>query len=49
MACYDEAVSYAKNRVMFGRPIGGFQIQHGDVFPAVVVVRDGEGDLRAVR
>jgi len=27
MACYDEAVSYAKNRVMFGRPIGGFQIQ----------------------
>jgi glutaryl-CoA dehydrogenase len=27
MACYDEAVSYARNRVMFGRPIGGFQIQ----------------------
>ena len=27
MACYDEAVSYAKNRVMFGRPIGAFQIQ----------------------
>jgi glutaryl-CoA dehydrogenase len=27
MACYDEAVSYAKNRVMFGKPIGGFQIQ----------------------
>ena len=27
MACYEEAVSYAKNRVMFGRPIGGFQIQ----------------------
>ncbi len=27
MACYDEAVSYAKNRVMFGRPIGGTQIQ----------------------
>jgi glutaryl-CoA dehydrogenase len=27
MACYDEAVSYAKNRVMFGRPIGGFQLQ----------------------
>src|SRR2546428_11712830 len=23
MACYDEAVSYAKNRVMFGKPIGG--------------------------
>ncbi|HEY5219013.1 MAG TPA: acyl-CoA dehydrogenase family protein [Gemmatimonadaceae bacterium] len=27
MACFDEAVSYAKTRVMFDRPIGGFQIQ----------------------
>jgi glutaryl-CoA dehydrogenase len=27
MACYDEAVRYAKNRVMFDRPIGGTQIQ----------------------
>jgi len=27
MACYAEAVSYAKARVMFDRPIGGFQIQ----------------------
>jgi glutaryl-CoA dehydrogenase len=27
MACYDEAVAYAKTRVMFDRPIGGFQIQ----------------------
>jgi glutaryl-CoA dehydrogenase len=27
MACYDEAVSYARNRVMFDRPVGGFQIQ----------------------
>ena len=27
MACFEEAVSYAKNRVMFDRPIGGFQIQ----------------------
>jgi glutaryl-CoA dehydrogenase len=27
LACYDEAVSYAKARVMFGRPIGGFQLQ----------------------
>src|SRR5256886_1469868 len=26
MACYDEAVSYAKNRLMFGKPIGGFQL-----------------------
>jgi glutaryl-CoA dehydrogenase len=27
MACYEEALSYAKNRVMFDRPIAGFQIQ----------------------
>ncbi|HKE89263.1 MAG TPA: acyl-CoA dehydrogenase family protein [Gemmatimonadales bacterium] len=27
MACYDEAVSYAKNRVMFSKPIGAFQLQ----------------------
>src|SRR5262245_33958945 len=27
MACFEEAAGYAKNRVMFDRPIGGFQIQ----------------------
>ena len=27
MACFDEAVSYAKPRVMFGKPIGRFQLQ----------------------
>ncbi len=27
MACYDEAVTYSKERIMFNRPIGGFQIQ----------------------
>ena len=27
LACFEEAVSYAKSRVMFDRPIGGFQIQ----------------------
>ena len=27
MACYEEALAYAGNRVMFGRPIAGFQIQ----------------------
>jgi glutaryl-CoA dehydrogenase len=27
MACYDEAVSYSRNRVMFGKPIGAFQLQ----------------------
>ncbi len=27
MACFEEAASYSKTRVMFGKPIGGFQIQ----------------------
>jgi glutaryl-CoA dehydrogenase len=27
MACFDEAVNYARHRVMFDRPIGGFQLQ----------------------
>jgi len=27
MACYDEALRYAQTRVMFGKPIGGFQLQ----------------------
>lgn len=27
MACYEEAVRYSKTRVMFDRPIGGFQLQ----------------------
>ena len=27
MACYDEALRYAKARVMFGKPIAGFQLQ----------------------
>lgn len=27
MACFEEATAYSKNRVMFDKPIGGFQIQ----------------------
>jgi glutaryl-CoA dehydrogenase len=27
MACYDESLSYAKNRTQFDRPIAGYQIQ----------------------
>ena len=27
MACFEESVAYAKNRVMFDKPIGAFQIQ----------------------
>jgi glutaryl-CoA dehydrogenase len=27
MACYDEALQYGKQRVMFGKPVAGFQLQ----------------------
>jgi glutaryl-CoA dehydrogenase len=27
MGCYQEALSYSKQRVMFGKPIGGYQLQ----------------------
>jgi glutaryl-CoA dehydrogenase len=27
MACFEEALEYSKTRVMFDRPIGGYQIQ----------------------
>ncbi|MBV6520666.1 MAG: Acyl-CoA dehydrogenase [Gemmatimonadaceae bacterium] len=29
MACFEEAVAYGKNRVMFDKPIAGFQLQQG--------------------
>ncbi len=31
MACYDEALSYAKTRVVFGKPIGAFQLQQSRI------------------
>lgn len=31
MACFEEAVNFAKNRVMFDRPIGGFQLQQARI------------------
>ncbi len=31
MACYDEALSYAKSRVVFGKPIGAFQLQQSRI------------------
>jgi glutaryl-CoA dehydrogenase len=31
MACYHEAVSYAKQRVMFDKPIGAYQLQQARI------------------
>src|SRR2546426_10177602 len=41
MACYDEAVGYAKSRGMFGKPIGGVPLQQAP--PAGRVTRITEG------
>jgi len=42
MACYDEAVTYAKNRVMFGRPIGGKQLQQARLAEMLTEITKGQ-------
>jgi glutaryl-CoA dehydrogenase len=42
MACYDEAVSYAKTRVMFGKPIGGFQLQQARLADMLTGITQGQ-------
>ncbi len=42
LACYDEAVAYSKTRVMFGRPIGGFQIQQARLADMLTEIVKGQ-------
>ena len=42
IACYDEAVSYAGNRVMFGKPIGAFQLQQERIADMVTEIVKGQ-------
>jgi glutaryl-CoA dehydrogenase len=42
MACYEEAVSYAKNRVMFDKPIGGFQLQQARLAEMLTEIVKGQ-------
>ena len=42
IACYEEALSYSKNRVMFGRAIGGFQIQQQRLADMVTEIVKGQ-------
>jgi glutaryl-CoA dehydrogenase len=42
IACYEEALAYSKERVMFGRPIGGFQIQQVRLADAVTEIVKGQ-------
>ncbi|HEV3399529.1 MAG TPA: acyl-CoA dehydrogenase family protein, partial [Actinomycetes bacterium] len=41
IACYEEAVSYAKTRVMFDRPIGGFQLTQQKLADMLVELSKG--------
>ncbi len=42
MACYEEALSYSTTRVMFDRPIGGFQIQQVRLADMLTEIVKGE-------
>jgi glutaryl-CoA dehydrogenase len=42
MACYDEAVRYARNRVMFGKPIGAFQLQQARLAGMLTEITKGQ-------
>ena len=42
MACYEEAASYACNRVMFGKPIGGFQLQQARLAEMLTEIVKGQ-------
>ena len=41
-ACYEEALAYAGNRVMFGRPIAGFQLQQARLAEMLTEIVKGE-------
>jgi glutaryl-CoA dehydrogenase len=42
MACYEEALAYSKSRVMFGKPIGGFQLQQARLAEMVTEIVKGQ-------
>ena len=42
MACYEEALAYSKTRIMFDKPIGGFQIQQVRLAEMVTEIIKGQ-------
>ncbi len=42
MACFEEAASYAGTRVMFGKPIGGFQLQQARLAEMLTEIVKGQ-------
>ncbi len=42
MACYEESLAYAKNRIMFDKPIAGFQIQQERLADMITEIVKGQ-------
>jgi len=42
IGCYEEALAYSKNRVMFGKPIGGFQLQQARLADMLTEIVKGQ-------
>ena len=42
MDCYDTALRYSKERVQFGRPIGGFQLQQKKLAEMITEITKGQ-------
>jgi glutaryl-CoA dehydrogenase len=42
MACYESALDYAKNRVMFSRPIGGYQLVQAKLVTMITEITKGQ-------
>ncbi len=42
IACFEESVSYAKNRIMFDKPIGGYQLQQARLADMLTEIVKGQ-------
>ena len=42
IGCYEEALAYSKTRVMFGKPIGGFQLQQARLADMITEIVKGQ-------
>ena len=42
MACYESALEYAQNRVMFSRPIGGYQLVQAKLVTMITEITKGQ-------
>ena len=42
MDCYDTALRYSKERIQFGRPIGGFQLQQKKLAEMITEITKGQ-------